>query len=279
MKTNATDSPNYDAACILFPDLPASWFVDANPRDMYYALSVGIKLGVTQKQEKLLNRLLYDYDHGKLDTIYINEITDTRRKKEAEEYYNFEPPAKDWQRSLLALSPYFASCKELVKDGAMKMCAYKMLEDILGSWPSIPFDKKCVEALEIVASIAGVESPSFKGGKRHLRNCTDRLEKGIQEMGGFGGRIKIKDYSEKTLQRKKEEIKKEFFREGKTKEEWKALADSAFILWAQMTDENDRGLLEVIHNDSWAEWQKLVPEKERLKRSLKAEIMKERVRD
>lgn len=162
---NTTDSPNYDAARILFPNLPADWFVDADPSDMYYALSIGVKLGVTQNQEKLLNRLLYDKDHGKLDTIYINEVSDKQRKKEAESYYNFEPPIKDWQKRLLALNPHFSSCKALVKDGAMKMVSYKMLEKIAGSWPSNAFDNKCVEALEIMSAIAGVESSSFRGGQ------------------------------------------------------------------------------------------------------------------
>lgn len=98
-------------------------------------------------------------------------------------------------------------------------------------------------------------------------------------MGGTRSKIEVKEYCEATLQRKKEEVKKEFFRGGKTREEWKAVSDSAFVLWGQMKNESDRELLEAICTDSWVEWQKLVPERERLKKSIKAEIMRGKVRD
>lgn len=276
---NTTDSPNYDAACILFPNLPATWFVDADPADMYYSLSIGVKLGITKNQDKLFSRLLYDKDFGKLKTMYTEEVTDVQRKKEAEAYYNFEPAIKDWQRTLLSLNPFFKSCKTLVKEGAMKMCAYKMVESIVGSFPSKPFDDKCAEALKIMASVSGIESSSFKGAKRHLERYTNRLDEGLREMGGFGGTIEIKTYSDKTLQKKKEELQKEFFREGKTKEEWLEVKKTAFHLWTLFPEGNDKEFMQVIHDSAYVEYQKFLPEKERGKASLMSEIMKGKARD
>lgn len=269
-----TDSPNYDTAKILFPSLPPAWFVDADSADMYYALQIGVKHKAVGDKPILSNRLRYEVDFGKLDTIYTNEVADSSRKKESEEYYKLAPPAKEWQEKLLNLSPFFPTCEKLVREGALKMSAYKMLEGIIGTWPSEAFDKKVVETLQIVSSVAGEGSPRFRGAKRMLEGYIDRLDKAIEEMGGLGGKIEVKNYTEQTLQNKKEDVKKEFFRPGKTEEEWKDLANRAFVLWGMFPKgSTDRELLEVIHEDSWAEYQKFVPQERKRAKSLAKEIM------
>jgi hypothetical protein len=268
-----TDSPNYDTAKILFPSLPPTWFVDANSSDMYYALQIGIKHKAVRDMPNLSNRLRYEIDFGKLDTIYTNEVSDSQRKKESEQYYKLAPPAKEWQERLLNLAPFFPTCEKLVQEGALKMTAYKILEGIVGRWPSEAFDKKVVEALQLVASVAGEGSPKFKGAKKILENYVARLDKGIDELGGLGGKIEVKNYTEQTLQSKKKSIQKKFFREGKNRDEWKDLYEKSFVLWGMFPAGNDKEMLKAICNDSWAEYQKLVPVEKRQKRSLALDIM------
>lgn len=269
-----TDSANYDTAKILFPSLPPSWFVDADSSDMYYALQIGIKHKAVGDKPFLSNRLRYEIDFGKLDTVYTEEVSDPARKKEAEGYYRLAPPAKEWQERLLTLSPFFPTCEKLVRDGALKMAAYKMLEGILGVWPSEAFDKKVVETLQVVSSVAGEGSSQFRGAKKLLEGYMDRLDQAIREMGGLGGKTEIKGYTKKTLQSKKTAIQKEFFRPEKTKEEWKELASQAFVLWGMFEqDSEDRAFLKTIHEDSWAEYQKFVPKESRRERSLAMDIM------
>jgi hypothetical protein len=270
-----TDSPNYDTAKILFPNLPPAWFVDADSSDMYYALQIGVKHKAVGDKPILSNRLRYEVDHGKLDTIYTNEVSDFSRKKESEEYYKLAPPAKEWQEKLLNLSPFFPTCEKLVREGALKMSAYKMLEGIIGAWPSEAFDKKVVETLQVVSSVAGEGSPHFRGAKRMLEGYIERLDKAIEEMGGLGGKIEVKTYSDRTLQKEKASIQKEFFREGKNKDEWKSVHERSYALWSLLPDGDDRELTKAICNDSWSEYQKLLPQERRQKRSLVLDIMEQ----
>lgn len=276
-----TDSPNFDTAKIIFPDLPSSWFVDADSADMFYALEVAKKFkakGLEGEEGKtrgkfLSNRLLYDLDHGKLRTIYTEELVDELRATKAKEYIALEPAIKKWQVGLLGLSPFMPECERLVKEGAIKFAAYKALEGVVRRWPSEAFDKKCIEALQIMSSVNGWGSSKYLGAKKKLEGYIERIDEGIRELGGLGGDIEVKAFSEKTLQAKKEALKEDFFREGKMAEEWKAVIYDAFKLWCQFPEGEDKELVRAIHDDSLVEYEKLTGGK---KRSITADIMKSR---